>query len=372
MATVLLAALAGCTSVRWTFQAVGGHLDLLSKREPISELLGDPDTPEALRAKLELALRLRNFASAELGLPDNGSYRSYADLQRDAVVWNVIATPPLSLQPHTWCYPLAGCLAYRGWYRRSSALREARQLHARELDVLISPATAYSTLGWFDDPVLNTMLAYSDDYLEPVLGSLIFHELAHQQLFVAGSTGFNEAFAETVANEGVARWLRLHRSPADQAPDPLLLRWQAWQQADSVVNQLLTSARSQLQRIYAQAADRASPDQEQALQAKQQVFMDLRLAYLDELGAAELNPDLLRGLLAWREWFAQPLNNAHLALQATYQQGVAAFTELLICNRYDLAAFYQAAVSIGEWPAAQREAWLQGGYPNPAVLCAAQ
>lgn len=353
----------GCASLQWSWQAVEGHFDLLARREPMTELIADPHTPPDLRRKLELALMLRDYASTELALPDNDSYRSYADLQRSAVVWNVVAAPAYSLQPHTWCYPLAGCLAYRGWYRRDAARQQAGKLHADALDVLVSPALAYSTLGWFDDPVLNTMLAYPEAYLAPVLADLIFHELAHQQLFVAGDTAFNEAFAVAVAGEGVRRWLA-------QRDDPeLTARWQAWQQARLTANRLLTGARKRLEYAYRYAAD-----EEHALRAKQQIFLDLRRWYLDELRslreqAGPDDPDY-RALRAWNEWFAQPLNNANLALHATYQEGTRAFEQLLKCLDHDLPAFYRAAAGIGDWPQQQRRAWLQNAVPMPAGVCA--
>jgi len=278
-----------------------------------------------------------------------------------AVVWNVIATPAFSLQPQTWCYPLAGCLAYRGWYRRSAAIDEAQRLHDKQKDVLVSSATAYSTLGWFDDPLLNTMLRYSDAYLEPILASLIFHELAHQQLFVAGATGFNEAFAETVAHEGVRRWLQL------KGDFELSKRWEAWQQSNNIVNALLATAREQLLIAYADELD-----QEKTLRNKQQVFIDLRRAYLRKLDEVQASSELHRALLTWRWWFAQPLNNAHLALHSTYQQGVQAFQDLLMCNQQELSRFYQAADQLGEWPVEKRQAWLQGDDPTPDAVCVSQ
>lgn len=367
IATVLLVGVPGCAGIRWSLQAVEGHFDLLARREPIDQLINDPATLPALRSKLELVLRVRDYASSELQLPDNDSYRSYADLQRSAVVWNVIATPSYSLQAQTWCYPLAGCLAYRGWYRRSAAVAEAQRLNAEALDVLVSPATAYSTLGWFDDPVLNTMLVYSDDYLEPILASLIFHELAHQQLFVPGATGFNEAFAETVADEGVRRWLLQANSLSNNSSHSasLAARWQAWQQAQDIVNNLLAGARIRLENAYQNVTD-----VEQALREKQKVFIDLRRWYLQKLTASEGDPELHRALLAWQTWFAQPLNNAHLALHATYQQGVVVFEKLLACVGHDLPAFYQAVSVIGEWPQDQRDAWLQDTKADPAKVCA--
>lgn len=358
MAIALLGGLPGCTTVRWSLQAVGGHVDLLSRRESIGDLIAAEDTAPALRKKLLLAQRIRDFASTRLGLPDNDSYRSYADLQREAVVWNVIATPPLSLQAQTWCYPLVGCLAYRGWYRRDAALAEAQILHAEQRDVLVSPATAYSTLGWFDDPLLNTMLAYNDNYLEPILASLIFHELAHQQLFASGDTGFNEAFAETVALAGVQRWLQINGN------DALQQRWQAQQKARHRVNDLLSAARVQLVEAYSGQAS-----EELALRAKEQIFIDLRRAYLNQLAALEGGFEY-EALRAWRDWFAQPLNNAHLALHSTYQDGVVVFQKLLDCVGDDLSIFYAAAANIAAWSGEERSDWLKGNQILSEQACA--
>ncbi len=358
MAIALLSGLPGCTTVRWSLQAVGGHADLLSRRESINDLITATDTSPALRKKLLLAQRIRDFASMELGLPDNNSYRSYADLQREAVVWNVIATPPLSLQAQTWCYPLVGCLAYRGWYRRDAALAEARLLHAQQRDVLVSPATAYSTLGWFDDPLLNTMLAYSDNYLQPILASLIFHELAHQQLFAPGDTSFNEAFAETVALAGVQYWLKINND------ETLQQRWRAQQKARHTVNDLLSATQIQLVEAYS-----GQLSEELALRAKEQAFINLRRAYLKQLAVLESGFEY-EALKAWRDWFAQPLNNAHLALHSTYQDGVVVFQQLLDCVGNDLSLFYVAAANIADWSSKKRSDWLKGNQLLSAQVCA--
>ena len=218
-----------------------GQLDLLSKRVPIAEVLADPATDAALRRKLERALDARAFASRELGLPDNASYTSYADLGRPYAVWNVFAAPELALEPHEWCYPFLGCLAYRGFYDRARAEAAAAELKEQGLDVYVAGIPAYSTLGWFDDPLLNTMNGEED-----ALAGTIFHELAHQVHFVDGDTAFNESFATFVEQEGLRRYLK-------DAPElaAAAARRERWQE-DFVA--LMLGARERLAAIYASEA----------------------------------------------------------------------------------------------------------------------
>ncbi len=207
-AVVVLAGLAAsCGSVRYYSQAVWGGADVLVKRKPIDRLL-EPGRAQVLsaatRERLRLSQEIRDFASRELGLPDNRSYRSYADLGRPYQVWNVVAAPRLSLEPKTWCYPFAGCAAYRGYFNERAARRHGDRLAAGGYDVRVGGVAAYSTLGWFADPVLNTFL----DYAEADFAALIFHELAHQVVYVKDDSAFNESFATAVEVEGVRRWLR--------------------------------------------------------------------------------------------------------------------------------------------------------------------
>ncbi|MGB0515187.1 MAG: aminopeptidase, partial [Wenzhouxiangellaceae bacterium] len=191
---VVAALLSGCVTLGWYAQAARGQFELLSKREHIESRIAAPDTPSEERRKLAWVLEARRFAHGHLALPDNGSYSRYVALDRDAVLWNVIATPEFSLEPKTWCYPWVGCLAYRGWFRLRRAEHEAERLRDKGLDVRVAPVAAYSTLGRFEDPVTSPMLAWND----AALAGLIFHELAHQRLFVPGDTAFNEAYASVV------------------------------------------------------------------------------------------------------------------------------------------------------------------------------
>ena len=184
-------------------QLIHGQYDLLSRRQPIDQLLAKPDLDPVLKQRLERAVDARRFASRELLLPDNGSYKSYADLERPAALWNVFAAPEFSLAAHEWCYWVTGCLAYRGYYALADAKEEAAELKGEGLDVYVSPVPAYSTLGWFDDPLLNTVVV-SDD----AVASTIFHELAHQKRFVRGDTVFNESFASFVEDQGLRQYFR--------------------------------------------------------------------------------------------------------------------------------------------------------------------
>jgi predicted aminopeptidase len=202
-ATLVLLFAGGCETIAYYRQAIGGHLDVMAAVRPVEEWLADPATTPVLRARLETAQRIRQFASRDLGLPENRSYRSYAELGRSFVVWNVFAAPEFSVEPRRECFPFIGCVSYRGFFSEQEARRHAAELKAEGFDVHVGGVPAYSTLGWFDDPLLSTFIRYSDAQL----ARLIFHELAHQLLYKASDTTFNESFAVTVEEEGVRRWL---------------------------------------------------------------------------------------------------------------------------------------------------------------------
>jgi predicted aminopeptidase len=214
-ALVLL--LAGCADTRYYWQSVSGHLQLLQAARPVSQWLADPQTPPELRQRLELAQRMRTFAVTALDLPDNPSYHRYADLQRQAVVWNVVAAPPLSLTLKTWCFPVLGCVSYRGYFDEAQARQEAAALQAQGLEVTVYGVPAYSTLGWMNwaggDPLLNTFIGYP----EGELARLLFHELSHQVLYARDDTMFNESFATAVERLGGAMWLQSHGSAQARA-----------------------------------------------------------------------------------------------------------------------------------------------------------
>ena len=195
--------LSGC----YLLQAAGGQMEISAKREPIAEVIADAATPPQLRARLEYVANARDFASRELGLPDNESYRSYADLDRPYVVWNVFAAPEFSVEPRRWCFPIAGCVVYRGYFSEEAAQHYASRLRRRGDDAAVGGVAAYSTLGHFKDPVLSTMLGWSDAQLAATL----FHELAHQVVYVPGDSEFNESFATVVEEAGLERWLTERR-----------------------------------------------------------------------------------------------------------------------------------------------------------------
>ena len=194
----------GCQSLSYYTQAIGGHLKVMAHARPVEDWLADPATDAQLRQRLETARRIRAFASKELGLPDNGSYLAYAELNRPAVVWNVFAAPVFSVEPKAECFPFTGCVSYRGFYAEADARRHADKLRADGYDVHVGGVPAYSTLGWFDDPLLSTFIRYPDAQL----ARLVFHELSHQLVYAKGDTTFNESFAVTVEEEGVRRWLQ--------------------------------------------------------------------------------------------------------------------------------------------------------------------
>lgn len=307
--------LAGC----YYLQAARGQLEIVRKREPIAEVVGDPATPVSLRRRLELVESARNFATERLALPDNGSYRSYADLGRDFVVWNVFAAPEFSLQPEQWCFPVAGCVAYRGYFRREAAEDEAGRLAAEGYDTHVAGASAYSTLGRFEDPVLNTMMGWSDVYLVETL----FHELAHQQLYVQDDTEFNESFATVVGRVGARRWLA---SRGDDEGLAALERRVAWQR-DWMAE--VTGLRGRLETLYASGRPPAEMRAE-----KERLF--------DELARSPLAP---------RE---PPDDNAALVPAQAYHGLVAEFTGLLEACEGELACFYDRAAALAELAPAER------------------
>jgi predicted aminopeptidase len=329
--------LQGCTTLAYYAQSANGEMQVLAKRQPISTLIANPDTRPHLRARLELARRMRNFASRELALPDNASYRSYADLHRPYVVWNVFAAPRFSLQPKRWCFPFTGCVAYRGYFARDDAERFAAALRRRHYDVYVAGIPAYSTLGWFSDPLLNTVI----NWPEPDLAGLIFHELAHQKLYVRGDTAFNESFAVTVEREGVRRWMRAHGTPGAYR------EYLAEKRRDRAFVRLVMTTRTRLQALY------ASHQSTQELAArKRAVFLCMRADF-------QRLKSRWGGYRGYDRWMMTPLNNAKIASVATYEQYVPAFRALLRREHGDFKRFYAAARAIGELPTEQRHARLR-------------
>lgn len=329
---IYIVALTGCSSLDYYWQAISGHFEIKRREQPVSDLLQQPDLDPLLRQKLQLAQQARQFATAQLALPDNGSFSQYADLQRPFVTWNVVATPEFSVDPKQWCFLVAGCFNYRGYFHKEDAQGLAKQLQQEGYDVAISGAWAYSTLGWFDDPLLNTMLR--DDESE-VIGTL-FHELAHQQVYIDDDSSFNEAFATAVEQEGLRRWYAQTGEPA-RYHDYL----QRKQQRNEIFA-LLRESRAQLRNLFATNMETA-----QMRQQKQALFAQMKNHY--QLWRRQHN------YAGYDRWMEQELNNAHLALIATYMDKVPAFLALLDSVKGDLPSFYQEAKRLGELPAGQRQ-----------------
>ena len=231
---------AGCASISYYAKSLEGHVEIMAARKNVAGLIKDPATPEVLRAKLKSASAIRRFATEALALPDNSSYRSYADIGREAVTWAVFAAPQFSLAPRTWCFPVFGCVPYRGYFDRKDAAENADELRKQGLDVYVTGVTAYSTLGWSSDPLLSTMLGPDDTFL----ASLIFHELAHQRLYVNDDSAFNEAFAVAVETSGVRKWLRAGGNLAG------LRRYEADRRRRADFLGLLAATRDELLQVY--------------------------------------------------------------------------------------------------------------------------
>jgi predicted aminopeptidase len=325
-AAVLLSWMQGC----YYMQAAAGQLEVMRHRRPLNEVIEDPATPATLAERLRLLQEARRFASEELFLPDNDSYRSYADLQKDYVVWNVVAAPEFSLQPKTWCYLIVGCVAYRGYFSGDAAQRKAEQLKRHGYDVFVGGVSAYSTLGRFADPLLSTMMQSDDRDLISVL----FHELAHQLLYIKDDTEFNESFASAVAEIGLSRWAK-HSGEQGGGSD-----WCVQQFRRETLTTLLLRAREDLGGLY----ESELPETEMRARKQQ------RLNQLEE-AVAEINA-------GQPGWLGGALNNARLASLALYRGTVAAFLGLLERCNDDLPCFYSASEKIAKLPQDDRRVAL--------------
>lgn len=331
----------GCAELGYYKQSAAGHIDLMTRAKPVDDWLADLAAPDKLKQRLALSKQMRDFSVQVLKLPDNASYRGYADLQRPAAVWNVVAAPPLSLKLQTWCYPVTGCVGYRGYFDRAEADALAAQLLAEGKDVYVYGVPAYSTLGWSNwvggDPLLNTFV----NGAEGDLARLIFHELAHQQLYVADDTLFNESFATAVERIGVEMWLAQHGDDAARAAYARLL------QMRKDFRELIAGTREALDAVYRSTA---SDDDKRG--AKDAALQRMRAEY------AVLKQQRWGGFAGYDAWFAKA-NNASLGLQAAYNDRVGDFERLFVQQGRDFERFYAEAARIGALPKAQRHATLQ-------------
>lgn len=331
---LLLLGISGCGTL-YLAQAAGGQYRVLHARRPIEKVVADPRTPAPLRARLEDVRSARDFAVAELHLPDNRSYRTYADIKRRYVVWNVVATPEFSVEPERWCFPIAGCVAYRGYFKEKTARTFAKSLATKGFDVMVGGVPAYSTLGKFADPVLSSMMRYGTNEL----AAIIFHELAHQLLYVKNDTEFNEAFATVVEDTGLERWLEA-RGRSDEMQDFLTENAREREFID-----LFAGGREQLERLYASGV--AKPE-----------MRERKAAILADITAQARDLQHRQGDQFYESWLQEGLNNAHLASVATYYQCVPGFERLLAEQGGDLERFYAAARALAKESRAERHALL--------------
>jgi predicted aminopeptidase len=324
-ALAALLVLPGCAQLGYYAQAAQGQYALWSGARPIDQWLGDPATDAKLKTRLAKARQIRQFAVKELGLPDNGSYKNYAALQRPFVLWNVVATPELSLTPLQWCFPIAGCVNYRGYYSKSAANDYAATLRADGDDVQIGGVPAYSTLGWFDDPLLSTFINYND----AELARMIFHELAHQVVYIAGDSRFNESFAVSVEEAGVRRWMEQNGSEATRTGYAL------YSQRRQAFLALLLKHRDALATLYASDVPDAAKrrGKARAFAALQDDYVQLKISW--------------GGYAGYDRLFADPLSNAHLAAIATYNDYLPGFRTLLAASR-TFPQYYTAVRALSE------------------------
>ena len=339
--------LSSCSSLSYYSQAAQGQLELLTDSRPIDDWIADPHTSVKLRHRLETARQIRRYAIQEMKLPDNGSYSNYTHLKRPYVLWNVVATPELSLKPVQWCFPVAGCVNYRGYYSKAEAQAFARDLRAKGHDVEVGGVPAYSTLGWFSDPLISTFINYPDAQL----ARMLFHERAHQVTYGPGDSQFNESFANAVEEAGVEGWLERFGNPMMRdAYDRYAAR-----KKDFLA--LLLKYRGELERTYKSMA----PDGEKRM-AKARLFLALKDDY-------QVLKASWGGYAGYDKFFEEPLSNAHLASIATYNDFVPAFRALLQRER-TWNGFYKAVNRLAKLEKAERHKVLKtlGATVSPAPL----
>lgn len=343
LALVLCIGLGGCASPGYYWQATSGHLALMNSRESIDDYLATASPEDPLAERLALAREMLAFAEGTLDLPADGSYGRFARTGRDGVTWNVVAAPTYALEPKRWCFPVAGCVPYRGYFDREKAERFAAKMSAQGYDSAVFTATAYSTLGWFEDPILDTMLDGSDADLADTL----FHELAHQKLYVKGAGRFNESYATFVGREGVRAWMTARDDRAG---------FDAWTEAQAnraAFMALLAETRAELAVLYAGETDAV-----RLAVGKAERFRTLRERYED------LVAEHWDGRDRFGSWFEPPPNNADLALVATYTGGLCAFEGLWRAAEEDFGRFHALAREAGALPEEEREAWLSTECPE--------
>lgn len=324
--------LSGCVELGYYLQCAAGQLEIMRLSRPLPTVIGDPQTPSETRRKLRKVQAMRAFAVTELGLPEGKSYRHYADLDRPYALWNLVAAPEFSLEPKQWCFPIAGCVNYKGYFKVESARSLADKLRANNYDVDLYGVQAYSTLNWFADPILNTFI----DSSETRLAGLLFHEMAHQLIYVEDDSSFNEAFAMSVQNAGVMRWFRQQGDSA---------QWQRFQQSQrqqNLFHNFLSSTRQQLKNLYQQDLPVAS-----LRTAKQEIIGNALERYHRLRRSGQLDA-------RFENWMQRGLNNARLSGIATYRKLLPGFQALLQQTEGNLELYFRRVRELAEWPIEQR------------------
>ena len=322
--------------VSYYSQSIEGQLSILYNREPIDSIISDPDANESLKAKLQSVKKIRKYASNELSLPDNKSYLYYTDLHRPYVVWNIFAAPEFSLKPITWCYPIVGCVSYRGYFDENRAIEHGQQLLAEGNDTYVAGIAAYSTLGWFNDPVMSSMIHWR----ERALAGLIFHELSHQVVYISNETGFNEAFASAVERIGSIQWLIKHN------PEKIN-RYLAYLNAQNDFRNLLQSTRDKLLTLY----DSNLPTDEKRKQ-KAIFISNMENEYF------ELKKNWPQDI-HFDSWFKKPINNARFTSSMTYLQKIPAFYALFIESEGDWSIFYSRVKAMDDLEKIERDKLIE-------------
>jgi predicted aminopeptidase len=349
---VVVLGVSGCHTLAFYGQAAKGQYQILAHQESIEKLMTAGDTPKQLKERFELLRDLRGFASNDLKLPIDSHYRKYVDVHRPFVVWNVEAAPELSMEPKTWWYPLLGSLEYRGYFSKAGATNYAGYLRKKGFDVSVGGVGAYSTLGWFKDPVLNTFIFEQD----PDLAEIIFHELGHQRLFARGDTDFNEAFATTVGQEGARRWLKARGNALG------LKEYSAHLERSDQFVHLVMSTRTKLETLYGDqrtedgrvkaSAKKNAASRDELRNRKKQILQEMQAEY------ARLKATW-GGDMEYDGWFAHPINNAQLNSVAAYYDFVPAFEQMLAANGGDMDKFYKAAEQLSKKPKSERHEQLR-------------
>jgi predicted aminopeptidase len=348
---VIVVAVSGCQTISFYSQAIKGQYQIFAHEKKIDELVASPDTPDRLKQRLELLRSLRTFAGQDLKLPVDGHYKKYADLHRPYVVWNVEAAPEFSLEPKSWWYPMLGRLDYRGYFSKPGANKYGTALRKKGYDVYVGGVEAYSTLGWFKDPILNTFVFDPD----ADLAEIIFHELGHQRVFARGDTDFNEAFATTVGQEGARRWLQ-------KKDDKVALeKYAAGRHRTSDFVHLIARTREKLEKLYGdernaegklKASKKPIADVEEMRRAKAAIYAQLQADY-------KALKESWGGNKEYDEWFAREINNAKLNSVAAYYDLVPGFERLLALNGGDLEKFYKEAERLSKMNKKERHQSLE-------------